>query len=81
MKKLFWAVVVIALAVGAYYYFTNDSKPAEAKTEEAKTEEQVEAPAEPAAEEVAPVEGEQAPAEGEQAPVEGEQAPEAPKAE
>ena len=72
MKKLFWAVVVIALAVGAYYYFTNDSKPAEAKTEEAKTEEKVETPAE------TPAEGEEvAPAEGEQAPVEGEQAPEA----
>ena len=83
MKKLFWAVVVIALAVGAYYYFTNDSKPAEAKTEEAKTEEKVETPAETPAEgeEVAPVEGEEAPVEGEQAPVEGEQAPETPKAE
>ena len=33
MKKLFWAVVVIALAVGAYYYFTKDSKAAEPKAE------------------------------------------------
>ena len=60
MKKLFWAVVVIALAVGAYLYF----KPEDKQTKEApKTEEQVETPAETPAEgeEVAPVEGEQAP--------------------